>query len=181
MIISRKHGFVFIKTRRTAGSSLEAWLQPYLGPQDSITGSVRDGTPRANCPAGITGHISSEKIRELFPDIPDSYRWFCVERNSYKKAVSDWLYHRDVIGDGYLDFKGHLNNTNISDWDRYSGEKGIQVLQFEQVAAFVTVMGVHLKSNKYAKPWQEYYDSATHMHLSRMFKGEIEAFRYLRI
>ena len=37
MIISHKHEFVFVKTRKTAGSSLEIALSKYLGDQDIIT------------------------------------------------------------------------------------------------------------------------------------------------
>lgn len=37
MIISHKHKFIFIKTRKIAGTSLEIALSPYLGPDDIIT------------------------------------------------------------------------------------------------------------------------------------------------
>jgi hypothetical protein len=37
MIISHKHKFIFIKTRKTAGTSLEIALSRYLGPTDIVT------------------------------------------------------------------------------------------------------------------------------------------------
>lgn len=37
MIISHKHRFIFIKTAKTAGSSLEIALSKYLGPRDVLT------------------------------------------------------------------------------------------------------------------------------------------------
>ena len=37
MIISREHEFIFIKTRKTASSSMEIALSKYLGPDDTIT------------------------------------------------------------------------------------------------------------------------------------------------
>jgi len=37
MIISHKHRFVFIKTRKTAGTSMEIALSKYCGPDDIIT------------------------------------------------------------------------------------------------------------------------------------------------
>lgn len=178
MIISHKHKLVFLKTRRTAGSSIEAWLFFQLSADDSITGSADDGTPRLNCPAGITGHISSTRIRQLFPEITNEYVWFCVERNSYEKAVSDWLYHRDVIGDGYRrSFKDHLSITNVSDWGRYSKEKGIHIMPFELITKFLP-LSTHLKKNNYTKPLSEYYDSTTRGMVEEMFKNEIRTFGY---
>ncbi|CAN5262003.1 hypothetical protein BH10PSE6_BH10PSE6_43530 [soil metagenome] len=37
MIASRKHGFVFIKTMKTAGTSIELTLGPHCGPDDIVT------------------------------------------------------------------------------------------------------------------------------------------------
>ena len=49
MIISYSKKFVFVKTRKTAGSTLEKLLYPYLDPKmDICTGSERDGTSALN-------------------------------------------------------------------------------------------------------------------------------------
>jgi hypothetical protein len=45
MIISHKYKFIFIKTRKTAGSSIEYNLSSYLGEKDVIT--PLDGIPKA--------------------------------------------------------------------------------------------------------------------------------------
>ena len=37
MIISRAHNFIFIKTRKTAGSSMEMALASHVGPEDVVT------------------------------------------------------------------------------------------------------------------------------------------------
>jgi hypothetical protein len=37
MIISHRHRFIFIKTRKTAGTSIEAFLAPHCGPDDVLT------------------------------------------------------------------------------------------------------------------------------------------------
>ena len=37
MIISHKHKFIFIKTRKTAGTSIELFLSRFCGPEDIIT------------------------------------------------------------------------------------------------------------------------------------------------
>lgn len=37
MIIARRHGFIFLKTRKTAGSSIEIALSRFCGPDDTVT------------------------------------------------------------------------------------------------------------------------------------------------
>ena len=37
MIVSHKHKFIFIKTKKTAGTAIEAALSELCGPQDVIT------------------------------------------------------------------------------------------------------------------------------------------------
>lgn len=41
MIISHKHNFIFIKTAKTAGSSIEAYLSPFCGESDIVTPFIR--------------------------------------------------------------------------------------------------------------------------------------------
>lgn len=123
MIVSHLHRFIFIKTRRTAGSSVEAALSPFLGPLDIVTGSLRDGTARQNCPDNITGHIGWKKIQCLVGDeVFRSYRVFCIERNPVDKVLSGYFWYRQA-----LDFRGSLfdyikQERSISDWDRYTSD-----------------------------------------------------------
>ena len=71
MIISYSHNFVFIKTRKTAGSSLETVLAGYAGPEDIVT------------PLGF-----SEEI-ERFQTHPDAFpRNFAGDRNLEEKFRS---------------------------------------------------------------------------------------------
>jgi hypothetical protein len=37
MIVSHRHRFIFIKTHKTAGSSMEMALAPLCGPDDIVT------------------------------------------------------------------------------------------------------------------------------------------------
>jgi hypothetical protein len=48
MIVSHKYKFIFVKTHKTAGSSVEAALAPYLGEDDIITApAVQDASTHA--------------------------------------------------------------------------------------------------------------------------------------
>ena len=125
MIISHKHKFIFIKTRRTAGSSIEAALFPFLGPLDIITGSERDGTPRRNCSSNITGHIGWRKIIQLIGEETFwSYRVFCVERDPYAKVVSGYRWHAEHTKSFNGSLLDYVNQEkSISDWDRYTFDR----------------------------------------------------------
>ena len=42
MIVSHRHRFIFIKTRKTAGTSIEIALSPHCGPEDIISPIAKD-------------------------------------------------------------------------------------------------------------------------------------------
>lgn len=122
MIISHAHRFIFIKTRKTAGTSIEAALRPHLGPDDVSTPIHADD--EAQCRAlGIPGpqnfirpfgqyrpydwrryamdrkrqdfknHLPGPRIRQMIPrNVWDSYFKFCVERHPFDKAVSGYYW-----------------------------------------------------------------------------------------
>lgn len=128
MILSHKHKFIFIKTRKTAGTSIEIGLSKYLGGDDIVTRiAPRDEELRADL--GYTSpqnyyirynklgaldwfravrnrsrpqyynHIPASELRSFVgPDIWDSYYKFTVERNPYDKIVS--LYNYDISSRG---------------------------------------------------------------------------------
>lgn len=123
MIISHKNKFIFVKTGKTAGTSIEIALSKYCGPDDIITPiSPEDEKKRAdlgyrgaqnyNIPfakyskldfweavqqrqrIAFYNHASAEYIKKYIDkDIWDSYYKFCFERNPWDKVVS-WYYWR---------------------------------------------------------------------------------------
>lgn len=118
MIISHKHRFVFIKTHKTAGTSVEIALSPFCGPEDVITpisaedehvrqqlgypGPQNVIVPRARRtwrdslrvvrdgkPTHFYNHASASFVRKrVDPSVWDDYFKFCLERNPWDKAVS---------------------------------------------------------------------------------------------
>lgn len=118
MIISHQYGFVFVKTRKTAGTSIEWYLNRFLGPEDVATpvhpplpGYVArnyDGVFNPLPEVGKGGLRAIPKAtrdvlgrRRFYNHLPgyairartgtvvwDDYLTFCVERNPWDKTVS---------------------------------------------------------------------------------------------
>ena len=118
MIVSHRHRFIFIKTHKTAGSSIEMALAPLCGPDDIVTPmeSNRDsGLPRnfhadtwlgrgyarskwlrkiIARDSGALGpwfweHMPASRVRQLVGEETwNSYHKFCIERNPWSKVVS---------------------------------------------------------------------------------------------
>jgi hypothetical protein len=99
MIISHRHQFVFVKTNKTAGSSLEILFSEILGPEDIATKlspeeeSLRDHLPSrrlwqsARRRKGVRQHSSYEKALLAHPVCQD-YFSFGFTRNPFTRLVS---------------------------------------------------------------------------------------------
>jgi hypothetical protein len=118
MIISHRHRFIFLKTRKTAGTSIEIALSQLCGPQDVITPippqdeeirqrlgypgpqncmlTWRHYTPKAwlrllrkGMHPHFYNHMRAYRVRGIVGrSIWKTYFTFCVERNPYDKALS---------------------------------------------------------------------------------------------
>lgn len=118
MIISHLHKFIFIKTHKTAGSSMEMALGPLCGPADIVTpmeSNAHSEIPRNYHEKNFLGsvyarsrlvrkcihrhspllgawyyeHMPASRVRELIgEDVWNSYHKFCFERNPWDKVVS---------------------------------------------------------------------------------------------
>ena len=106
MIISHQHRFVFLKTRKTAGTSVEIALSTVCGPDDVITPIVEEDEElrRAAGGRGPQNHESPPLSRRAYNHMPAqmvrrilgrerwaSYYTFAIERNPWDAVVS--LYH----------------------------------------------------------------------------------------
>jgi len=129
MIISHKYKFIFIKTKKTAGSSIEAYLSQYCGDNDIVTPIypvVEPHFPRnyrgfwnplpeifEKKRKGIRGTLNNVLKRKKFHNhIParivkarisnkiwKTYFKFCVERNPYDKTISHYYMMLNKFGD----------------------------------------------------------------------------------
>ena len=138
MIVSHRHKFVFVKTHKTAGSSLEVALARECGDEDVVShmeDNIASGVLRNYGPSSRLGgaynrhkllrklvhrhspllgdyyyeHMPAWRIRELIgPERWESYFTFCFERNSWDKVVSYYLWKKHGQGRSMLPFPDYL-------------------------------------------------------------------------
>jgi len=109
MLISHRFNFIYTKTAKTAGTSVEVFFEPYCLPEGEWSFShARD---ERVTDAGVVGyrggeaqgktwrnHMPAREIRDkIGRETWDSYYKFCVIRNPFDKAVSmyNWMRQRD--------------------------------------------------------------------------------------
>src|SRR4029453_8467383 len=102
MLVSHRHRFIYTKTMKTAGTSVEVYFEPYCMPagtwqfshhrsqQISDAGIIGFRGPRQHRPeVKWWNHMPAATIRErVGPEVWDGYFKFCVIRNPFDKAIS---------------------------------------------------------------------------------------------
>lgn len=109
MIISHRHRFVYVKTRKTASTSIEIALSKFCGPQDVITEIVAtDEQVRRGLgyrgpqnfvlrdPAGarvdLVNHAPALLARRILGESWPRYFFFTLERNPFDRAISQYYW-----------------------------------------------------------------------------------------
>jgi len=106
MLVSHRHRFIYTKTMKTAGTSVEVYFEPFCMPEADRQFSHRRDEHVSD--AGIVGyrgpkqhqpkvrwwnHMPAALIRErLGTEVWNSYFKFCVIRNPFDKAISAFHY-----------------------------------------------------------------------------------------
>jgi hypothetical protein len=154
MILSHNHKFIFIKTAKTAGTSIEVFLSKHCGPSDVLTpieppveghqprnylGSInpipeileRPGKIFSALRHSIIGrekfyrHMPALEVRKRVPrDVWNGYFKFCVERNPWDKVLSH--YHMQAARErGSLSFDEYLARGRFPiNYFRYTDRSG---------------------------------------------------------
>jgi hypothetical protein len=142
MIVSHRYKFIFIKTHKTAGSSMESALGPLCGLQDIITpmeSNWNTAIPKnfhdqhllaktyaksrllRKCihrHSKLIGswyyeHMPASRVRELIgEEIWNSYHKFCYERNPWAKVVSYYNWKKNGQNRSMPSFREYVLNKS---------------------------------------------------------------------
>ena len=158
MILSHKYKFIFIKTAKTAGTSIEVFLAKHCGTKDVIT--PIEPPIEGHQPRNYEGFInpipeilerpgklfsvlrhsitSREKFYRHMPasevqkrvarDVWNSYFKFCVERNPWDKVLSHYHMHAAREG-GSLSLDEYLARGRFPiNYFRYTDRSGRKII-----------------------------------------------------
>lgn len=122
MIISHKYKFIFIKTRKTAGTSIEVYLSNFCDEQDVFTPIYPEveGHEARNYGAYFN-HVSAAEIRATQKAcVWRDYFKFCVERNPWDKTLS-YFYMQKVRSGNVLTLEDYFNSQDFcNDYGLYT-------------------------------------------------------------
>ena len=122
MLVSHDHKFIYTKTNKTAGTSVESYFERYCMPEDDWQLSyIREESISASGIIGFRGkgrpencrywnHMPASLIKERLGDETWArYFKFCVVRNPFDKTVSQFYFQKLLQqgkkqGEGSIDF-----------------------------------------------------------------------------
>lgn len=162
MIVNHDYRYIFLKTRKTAGSSVKLALLDECGPDDLITPMRPEGVVGQNYTVALRNRSGRELLKALLgtptifhvhtqafdarrwlgPGIWNSYFKFTIERNPWDRYVSQYTWNTRKGGKAEgMDMHAHFDWTETfrkSNWDIYAiGDDVVadKVIRYENLAA----------------------------------------------
>ncbi len=198
MIISHKHKFIFVKTEKTAGTSIEVYLSQFCGKDDILTpfGRAENGHEPRNY-YGFYNHMDARTIRSMVSErIWNNYYKFCVERNPWDKSLSHYHFMNNRFEGGRMTLDKYMSRGEFClNYPRYTdGERIIvdHVAKYEnlsrELGEIFSRLGVPFEGslNAYAKsgyrkdrrPYQQVLTKKQSCIIKAAFQREIEFHGY---
>lgn len=134
MIISHSKKFVFVKTRKTAGTAIEIYLSQFLDPEQDVATPIWHPPTDPNhqlyveMPAedqhvecNSAGYSQHSPVSILPQNIIDDYFIFTVERNPWQKCIS-YFHMFEVLGQSVSEREFFMRRRNEVpvDWTLYT-------------------------------------------------------------
>lgn len=107
MLASHRHKFIYTKTNKSAGTSVEVFFEPFCVPEGTF--EVQHGREESVTDAGIVGfrggvppegclywnHMSARRVKVLIgDDIWNEYFKFTTIRNPFTKVISQYYFNK---------------------------------------------------------------------------------------
>ena len=193
MIISHKYKYVFIKTRKTAGTSIQASLRRYCGDHDiasTLSPIPNDYIPLNHNPK-LGAHVKSHKIKKYLGHEWKNYFTFAFERNPWDKTVSSFWWNFKEKGD----FNSWCKRKDFpTDFNSYSEDDKVivnSIFRYENLIEDLYRVCEKLSipwdgkltkekgdSRKSEKHYRDYYNDESIELVRQEFSREIELFGY---
>jgi len=193
MIISHKHKYIFLKSRKTAGTSIQTALEDYCGPKDLVLvgGKITE----------INEHSKIGEVRKYVgKDIWNSYFKFAFTRNPWDLIVSRYYWDHRGINCSIKGFKKwvkkyfksgkYLNDLQfryiaINDKVRVDFVGSYEHLQhdFNYICERIGLGGIRLAKEKFGyrdkkKEYEQFYTQHLAKRVRLEFQKDINLFGY---
>jgi len=181
MIISHTNKFIFIKSEKTASSSVERALEPFLLETDIYLSN---------------SHMLPFQIIETHSINIFDYFKFSIVRNPYDKMVSHYYWQQSIENNRYGSFDLFIKNfydyKSISNWKYYSIDNNNimdKIIKFENLQNDLNNLPININidiSNIFEKSnirpaniaYQELYSKISKEMVEEQCYNEIEMFNY---